>query len=359
MAKFDKIIITPLGQDGKPLQSDFRWQCVFQDRAKQYHWLSFDGTQAFTAPKLPTGDREIFDLKIPRNRIHEIEIDTESPFYDGVVQFLKFNSVSQPKGEKNKNLINPRYQVEVQSETFEREFMVMEEKLQTANKLRGMLMKDLRDTAYSIGTNPGNYTKKALLVTLIGPTFEGDAMLKKVRDEKGEEILAVNNIRNKPLERRIMIATIYKAIDFGIINFENGVYMCAGHNMGDTVDKAIAHAQNNDDLYENWIVREVRERDKWDEDLDDLEGKMKVSEYYLEAEDKKKDKKKSTPYVAPDVVNVPPPVAPPPVVSTPPEPMLSEAELAEMGSPNDTIGVSRRNATNMGKNTPPNPVRPK
>lgn len=353
----DKIIITPINKEGKPLGSDFRWNCVFKNRSGEYFWLTDGGTVVNHANRPPANvNNEITSLNIPKGRIWEIEVDNEKSGYDELVNFFKFNTASKPKGEKNPHLINALYEVEVESETYQRNYAVMIEKLHVANKLIEAEYSDLRDISYSIGTNPGELSRNALLVVLVGPTFEGDAMLKKTLDEKGEEILAVNFIRKKDAEVRSIIATVYKAVQFGVIRQENGVYMSAGRTMGNTIEQAISHAQQDFDLYLNWILPQVRQNDNWDKQLDDTEEARKTSEFYVALNERKKAKEKDKQQTQPAAQAPTAPVQSPseqtgkPVISETPEPGLSlEEELANMAPSfpsNDTAGISRRNATN-------------
>lgn len=304
-----KIIVTPIDKNGGPAGSDTRWRCIFQqiDNRKgsptfgkrMWFWLTENGT-VFNENKSVVGAAGSL-LVINRGEAKEIELDDDDPDFDNMIWFWKYGKHSQPRGENNPNLVIPYFDVVVDVDIFRIQYETIEEKFNVAGRLRDMTPEDLRDTAFAIGTNPEGLTRNSLLATLIGPTFSGDAMLKKAKNEKGIEMLAVNAYRSRPKERREMIATVHKAIKYHLLEEKDGTLTGGGKNVGETPEKAVVYCENNQEYYINFIQRGVREyeRDNFSmTDFDDREefnksvyNDMKVSEHRLERQEEKAAKK--------------------------------------------------------------------
>lgn len=295
-----KVIITPIDEKGNQLNADYRWKAIYQDKkTKDFIWLTDQG-QTFNRAKTAK-DAKPDVLQIPKMQYYELTLESEgenrNPHYDDIINFIKYSPKAQPEGETNPNLIKADYRVVVDRDLSHMQYIAITEQRHVINRIYELSFEDLRDLAYSIGTDPGDLTHEALIVTLLGPTFRGDALLKKHKDERGTEILAVNYIRNKGADERQMIATVHKAIRMGIITFENGTYQAAGdRNLGETPEKAINYCKNNSPFYDDYLEPNVREKDgelNWEE-LKDISEKARISQTRLESQDKKK---KSTPEV--------------------------------------------------------------
>lgn len=304
-----KLIITPIDKNGGPANSDLRIRCHWQQTdtrkgsdtfgKKMWFWLTENGT-VFNCGKTMNGSEGSL-LTIGRGSVKEIELDDQDPEYENMVWFFKFGKHSQPRGEVNPNLVIPYIDVMVDADVLRLQYDSIMERYHVAGKLMDMDPDDLIDTAYSLGTSPENLTYTSLIATLIGPNFNGDAMIKKSKDHRGVEKLAVLAFSSAPKERKEIIAYVQKGIKHNIIKSENNTYTALDKNIGETIEKAVVYFQNNVEMYVNYLQRSVREweRDNFSiSDFDDRAESMKplreaakVVEYRIEREEKKAEKK--------------------------------------------------------------------
>lgn len=283
-----KIIVRSLNPNHKTF-----WTCSYQDAGdKQYYFLTDNG---YTLKKgKPGKDDLVYRMEIPKGGTKEFDFPKEMEReFSEVSRFLKRCPKSQLVGERNPFLIKPEFEVVIEADLVKTKFDNMHEKVRGIFRMFNMPYDSLRNAAYVLGNDPTGLSHKALLLRMIGDTFEGDAMLKKTVIN-GTEMLAINTLVNKKGEEFERMIVVHKAIKMNLIVKENEVFMCSGRAVGATAEAVIEYCRVNPDFYDNYLVKEVSNHDNIDPDLRDIEEDAKVSEVKLGAIERKASKKSSS-----------------------------------------------------------------
>lgn len=275
------------------LNSTHKKHMLYRHPIDGWVWMDRSGN-VFKGKPLPKEEVEVATLQIDMGGYQKYEGIKGDSAWLAQQKFLKEHPNMSIEGETNKFLINPEYRMEIETDQTQRKFDEMGEKMAAAHKLRNMSFSDLRDTAFSIGVDPRELSHSALQVAMIGgPAFNGPAMTKRVTITKnGEEIdvLEINLLRGKKQEEREMLSTIHKAIILGIIKENAGVYEVVDKTMGGSIPVAMDWCKANESFYNAYILKNVKEQDTINPDLRDLDDEIKVSEYQVESNEKKKAK---------------------------------------------------------------------
>ncbi len=221
------------------------------------HWFlveDVDGKRV--THKLEAGDRVFSRVFQP-----ETVVSFEIPEGDNrILDFFKNHPHVMTEGYQNKNFKPsvPSFRLDVPDERVEHQYKQLQQKVFVVDKVRTLSYEDMIDLAFALGGNPRDkegslYQPKEVFTYLIGQQLDG---------------LACKNVDRCisvwKLSKVEKAASVYahKAIRYGIVSHEGGVYKTANVTLGSTIEQVIAHFKADADVFNNYIRPEVDLKEK-------------------------------------------------------------------------------------------------
>lgn len=242
-------------------QGSVKFSSYYTNASGQVSWLDRDGKTIKRGA--PPKDVRPFGQMVSRGAPLSLNYNKGVVEDERVLLYFKDHPNVVCNGYENKNLTNPQFILEVESEIINQDHKILQQHGVIWNQINSMSLQDLRNTAFLFNEfDPSKMDEEELKVKLVGVRFDGPAVTKTHVTPGGERVLIFNDFRTRDAEEKEMLIIIMKAINWNILKMENGQFVVGTTAVGSTPEEVLLTCRANSDLYKSHIRAKVVRADE-------------------------------------------------------------------------------------------------